>query len=88
MFRHGAFAGRYVIASGQHLLGDEQALTWPGVPSDDDMAEAPLRDAMGQADDPDPTGHVAVSSVGTATAVLLRAVPHHVAIGNGSKSLL
>lgn len=86
MFRHGAFAGRYVIASGQHLLGDEQALTGPGVPSDDDMAEAPSRDAMGQADDPDPTGHVAVSSVGT--AVLLRAVPDHVAIGNGSKSLL
>lgn len=87
MFRHGAFAGRYVIASGQHLLGDEQALTGPGVPSDDDMAEAPSREAMGQADDPDPTGDVAVSSLGTATAVL-RAVPDHVAIGNGSKSLL
>lgn len=36
-----------VIALGRRLLGDEQALTGPGVPPNADMAEAPLRDATG-----------------------------------------
>lgn len=59
-----------VIASGRRLLGDEQALTGPGVPADADMAEAPLRDATGQADDSEATGDVPAPSMGTATAVL------------------
>ena len=60
-----------VIASGRRLLGDEQALTGPGVPPNADMAEAPLRDVTGQADGPDLAGNVPAPSAGTATAVLL-----------------
>ena len=60
-----------VIASGRRLLGDEQALTGPGVPTDSDMAETPLRDATSQADDPEASRDVPVSPVGTATAALL-----------------
>lgn len=60
-----------VIASGRRLLGEEQALTEPGLPAHPDMAEAPLRDATRQADDSDLTGNVPAPSAGTATAVLL-----------------
>ena len=60
-----------IIASGRRLLGDEQALTGPGLPTDANMAEAHSGDATGQADDPEAAGDVLDSSVVTAAAVPL-----------------
>lgn len=65
-----------VIASGRRLLGDEQALTGSGVPTDSDMAEAPLRGATRQADDSDLTGNVPAPSAETAAAILSQSSLH------------
>lgn len=60
-----------VIASGRRLLGDGQALTGPGAPTDPETvrapsAGAPLQDAAISADGPDAEGPA--SSAGTTAA--------------------